>query len=299
MIEKKIIIKYLIGAITVVVLLWLIVSGKTAYQLIQRAAPAYNERPFPSSLRKAEKIKIITEDSLSISAALLVVNPNNPFVILAHGNGGDYTSNYLLMDSLQVHGINSLALSLRCHGSSDGDTNDFGYSAKFDIISAVKYLLKNYVAENIFIIGRSLGAAAAIFAAPKLGSSVRGYVLESPYLDIHTAAKIRLQMSMPEPFATIAYLGLFVTSRIFVPHIDEIAPIDFVAQFPKEIKVIYLAGGADERAPLKDVLKLNEKTSVKSEVVIFEGARHQSFFYYDKILYVETVMNFIRPINND
>ncbi len=291
-------IKYLIGTITVVVLFWLIVSGKTAYQLIQRAAPAYDERPFPSSLSKAEKIKILTKDSLSISAVILEVNTNNPFVIIAHGNGGDYTSNYLLMDSLQSYGINSLALSLRCHGSSDGEINDFGYSASKDIISAVNYLNQNFNYPKIFIAGRSLGSAAAIFAANELNSNVKGYFLESPYLDINTAAYNRLKLNMSEPFVTIAYYGLFITSRFFIPYVDEIAPIKFVDQFPEEVKVIYLAGDEDKRAPLKDVLKLNGKTSVESEVVIFKGAGHQSLFHFDKNLYTFTLYNFINEKNN-
>ena len=51
-------------------------------------------------------------------------------------------------------------------------------------IAAVEFLKARKPDRPVVIMGTSLGAAAAVFAAGELGHRVAGYILESPYQDL-------------------------------------------------------------------------------------------------------------------
>jgi alpha-beta hydrolase superfamily lysophospholipase len=80
-----------------------------------------------------------------------------------------------------------LMISLRCHGDSTGNYHDVGYRARYDIHAPVAFLEARRPGRPVIVIGNSMGAAAAIFAANELGNRVHGYVLESPYQDLKVA----------------------------------------------------------------------------------------------------------------
>ena len=91
-----------------------------------------------------------------------------------------------VMQWLAEAGFTALAISLRGHGDSTGDVIDFGWSARYDVAAAVAFLEKECPQQPIYIVGRSMGAAAAIFAAGELKDRVAGYFLEQPYKDLRT-----------------------------------------------------------------------------------------------------------------
>ena len=86
-----------------------------------------------------------------------------------------------------------LAISLRAHGDSTGEVNDIGWSGRHDVVAAVGFLGKEFPERPVFIVGRSMGAAAAVFAAEELKTDVAGYFLEQPYKDLKSAVWNRLQ----------------------------------------------------------------------------------------------------------
>jgi alpha/beta superfamily hydrolase len=61
-----------------------------------------------------------------------------------------------------------LAISLHAHGDSTGEINDVGWSARHDVTAAVAFLQRECPKQPVYIVGGSLGAAAAIFAAGEL-----------------------------------------------------------------------------------------------------------------------------------
>ncbi|MFN7696539.1 MAG: alpha/beta hydrolase [Deltaproteobacteria bacterium] len=119
-------------------------------------------------------------------------------IVLVHGNG---SSRSALLDearSLRALGFSVLPITVRAHGDSEGHRNDFGWSAREDVATAVRYLESHRPASlaggrTIVVMGISLGAAASVFAAPALGARVRGYVLVGPYADLHLATSRRTE----------------------------------------------------------------------------------------------------------
>ena len=73
-----------------------------------------------------------------------------------------------LMQRLAEARFTVLAVTLRAHGDSTGEANDFGWSSRHDVAAGVKFLQQQCPGQPVYVVGRSLGAAAAIFAAQEL-----------------------------------------------------------------------------------------------------------------------------------
>ncbi len=89
-------------------------------------------------------------------------DPLKECVLLLHGNGESRQQMLPVMQFLADAHFTVLAISLRAHGDSTGEINDIGWSARHDVIAAVAFLQRECPHQSIFIVGRSLGAAAAI-----------------------------------------------------------------------------------------------------------------------------------------
>src|SRR5207248_5876850 len=122
---------------------------------------------------------------------------DGPSVVILHGNRGCRRDGLPSAEFFAAHDCSVLLVSLRAHGDSTGDINDFGYSARHDVVAAVEFLEKERPGQRIIIEGHSMGAAAAIFAAAELGKRVAGYILEAPYRDLHRAVHNRATLFFP------------------------------------------------------------------------------------------------------
>ena len=133
------------------------------------------------------------------------------------------------------------------------------------------------------VIGQSLGAAAAIFAAAELGNRVDGYVLEAPYHDLDKACRDRLRVRLRPPLAALAYAGLRLWTPLFLPVDSErVRPIEHVARFPARMPVLFVAGTLDREAPLADVAALAERCSAAAELALLDGRDHRMLWRVDE-----------------
>jgi alpha-beta hydrolase superfamily lysophospholipase len=220
--------------------------------------------------------------------------PEKPCVLLLHGNGGTRGSMLPVMEMLAKDDCTVLAITLRAHGDSTGETNDIGWSARHDVVTAVAFLENEFPGRPIFIVGQSLGAAAAVFAAKDLGDRVAGYLLEQPYKDLRSAVWHRLQNHLPPVLDWIAYGGLRLWAPVFLPvAVDRVSLGDHIADIPPSVPIVIAAGSADRHAPLDDVRALYARVQPHAKLVIFDGAAHESFDRYNPELYRRTLRDFL------
>src|SRR5262249_49183846 len=138
-----------------------------------------------------EEHRLRTSDGKTLGAWFHRGPPDGPAVVVLHGNRGCRGDGLPAAEFFAGRGCAVLLVSLRAHGDSTGAVNDFGFSARRDVVAAVAFLEKERPGRPILLNGTSMGAAAAIFAAAELGERVGGYVLESPYRDLHQAVRNR------------------------------------------------------------------------------------------------------------
>ena len=193
-------------ALLLVLLGWISSSFAVAWRLTRRAKPPFEET-LPFDLERTRRVRIRTSDGEQLGAWFLEGEPGTTCFLLLHGNEGRRGNWTDVLRVFEQEGLGALAPSLRAHGDSTGRTNDFGWSARLDVLACVQWLREREPSRPLVIAGFSLGAVAAIHAAPEL-ADVRAYYLESPYPDLDTAMWRRLDSYLPPVLDLVAAAGL-------------------------------------------------------------------------------------------
>jgi alpha-beta hydrolase superfamily lysophospholipase len=274
------------AAALAVVALWLLSSGLVAWALTRRVGAPYAEPPPAVAWGTIESHRLTTCDHEEIGAWLVRGDPHKNCVLVLHGNADSRRRMLPVIQLLAEAGQTVLAISLRAHGDSSGQLNDIGWGARHDVVAAVAFLRRECPGRRIFVLGRSLGAAAAIFAAGELGAGVDGYFLEQPYKDLSSAVWHRLRHFLPPLADWVAFTGMRLWATVLLPVDPErISPYQHVAKIPETVPVVFLAGSADRHAPLADVRALFDRVRSHARLVVFAGAAHVALDRYDPELY--------------
>jgi uncharacterized protein len=109
-------------------------------------------------------VTLQTEDGVALQAWYRP-GTNGRAIILAHGAGASRESLRPYADLLARHGYGVLAVDLRGHGASEGNTNRLGWQGTRDIGAAVNFLAKHSDVQFIGGLGISMGAEALLGAA--------------------------------------------------------------------------------------------------------------------------------------
>ena len=252
---RKITKRRLVGIVLLFgLLVWLGSSGFVAWRFTRRNSPPVSEPPPIVTWAAVEGHRLSTNDNQQIGAWLVRGKPGKSCVLLLHGNGGSRGSMLPVLEMLVNADYTVLSISLRAHGDSTGEINDFGWSRRYDVVAAVDFLHDEFPGRPIFVLGRSLGAAAAVFAANDLDRRVAGYFLEQPYKDLRSAVWTRLQNRLPPVVDWIAYGGLRAWSPVFLPvPLDRLSPEERITDIPTAVPVVIVTGSADRHARLDDV----------------------------------------------
>jgi uncharacterized protein len=280
--------------VTALVPLWLLISLIVAHRLTHRARPRFDEPTPRVDWASFESHRLATRDGHELGAWFAEGRTDSPSVVLLHGNGGDRASCLPRAELLARAGYAVLPVTLRAHGDSTGDFNDLGYSARHDVVSAVEFLERRRPGRPIFVLGASLGAAAATFASSDLGPRVAGYLLEAPYDDLKSAVRNRTSNSLPIGLEWVAYQGLLLVSPLVLPDLDKISPRDAIGGVPDDVPVLLIAGRHDEKARPEQVEALFDRVRSHARFVVFENAGHLRYQQADPDLYRSTVFGFLK-----
>src|SRR5262249_39574457 len=133
----------------VAAIVWFLASWAVAYRMTRRAQPQFPEPPPTVSWGRLEPLQLTTRDGERLGAWYLEGQPARPNVVLLHGNGASRSACLDRAEVLAAEGCAVLLVTLRAHGDSTGEVNDFGYSARHDVIAAVTYLEQHHPGRPI------------------------------------------------------------------------------------------------------------------------------------------------------
>jgi alpha-beta hydrolase superfamily lysophospholipase len=193
-------------------------------------------------------------------------------------------------------GYAALMISLRAHGDSSGEYDDIGYGARNDVIAAVEFLEKRRPGRPVIVVGNSMGAAAAVFAAGELGHRVSGYVLECPYRDLKGAVWNRTENALPPVLSHAGYAGLRLAGLFFLPHLEKISPLEAIGLIPDDVPVLILNGAADRMARPDEAQALYERVKGHGELVMIPNAGHGHLWNEAQGVYEREVREFCRMV---
>jgi alpha-beta hydrolase superfamily lysophospholipase len=90
--------------------------------------------------------------------------------------------------------------------------------------------------------------------------------------------------------------GLWLMTPLFLPEIDRIAPVSAVAAIPPSTPVLFLAGGADERARPEEARALYEPIAAPARLVVLDGAKHESLLAHSPARYRAEIERLLRQV---
>lgn len=241
-----------VHAAALAVLAWATSGVLASFALSHRLAAPIPEPP-PAGFRG---VRLRSEDGVSFGAWVARARDARGSIVLVHGNGSSRSALTGDARRLLAAGFTVLPITVRAHGDSDGTTNDLGFGARHDVVAAVGFVRDLEPGRPVVVLGKSLGAAAAIFAAPTLGRRVQGYVLVAPYADLALAVRRRTERYLPPILDRVAYAALLLGARFTLPELERIRPERSARSMPRDVPVLFVTGGADRRAPTSDAHRI-------------------------------------------
>jgi alpha-beta hydrolase superfamily lysophospholipase len=229
---------------------------------------------------RVRSFNILVAEGISVSGRLYRSNPNGPIILLFHGNG-EIASDYDGMSPLYTNlGINLLVVDYRGYGSSNGQpaasnllTDAVQVFQKVDPIIAQHGLQS----QPLFIMGRSLGSAAAIEIAHRSGDEIAGLIIESGFA---------------YTFPLLVTLGL----RMELDGVDEtrdgFGNLAKIAQVQAPTLVIH--GQDDQLIPVANGQALYEHCDAADKrLVTIPRAGHNDLLFTGRHLYFEALQTFV------
>lgn len=131
-----------------------------------------------------DAVRIPVADGISLGGKLFIAGPKAPLVLFFHGNG-EIASDYDTIASFYTElGLSLLVVDYRGYGTSDGTPTATALVrdalTTFERIGDV--LAEHSVQpERLYVMGRSLGSAAALEVASRAGNGLSGLILESGF----------------------------------------------------------------------------------------------------------------------
>lgn len=291
--HKKAAAKILIGFCLAGTGLWAAGSLAAAWLLTHRLGGAVAE---PAPVDSIEELRLVNEQGLELGAWFHLGQPDEqqPCVLLLHGNRASRTHLTPLFMRLVRDGRCVMALSLQGHGDSDGRVVDAGWSGRLDLRTGVETLRQRAGGRRVTVIGYSMGAAASLFAAEDLGENVAAYLLVSPYRDLLSATRARIQIYVPAvALQWIVFHSLRLAASVVLSAAPEnISPLrhaEALSRQPTKAHFTFMAGGADRRAPAADVEEMSRLLSHRSRFVLVPGAGHTDLFAHDKTAFIRVL----------
>eukprot|EP01097_Dermamoeba_algensis_P006062 TRINITY_DN381_c0_g2_i1.p1 TRINITY_DN381_c0_g2~~TRINITY_DN381_c0_g2_i1.p1 ORF type:complete len:282 (-),score=58.21 TRINITY_DN381_c0_g2_i1:111-956(-) len=148
-----------------------------------------------------EEVFINTIDGVKLQAYVIrnVPSRNSPTVIMFHGNAGNLSYRLGIMKKFLDLGCNSVILSYRGYGKSEGVPSEKGL--QIDAQTILDYVLsREDLNHQIVIHGQSLGGAVAIDLASKQHSKLAAIMLENTFTSIPDMIDVVMPIFKPVKF---------------------------------------------------------------------------------------------------
>jgi uncharacterized protein len=224
-----------------------------------------------------EKLQLRSRDGLRLSAALMRAPGAQASVILLHGHGASKEMT-LPVAAMLFPQFNVLALDLRAHGESEGRVTSVGYLERLDVIAAAEELTRR-VTGPIGVVGVSMGASAAIFAAVE-SPLLRAVVADSGFATLRgviaRAAHLRGYPRPLTPFlAELTCRTIAYRQRYPVSAPDPARVVSQIA--PRPLLVVH--GERDTLCPVAEAQRLYASAGEPRELWVVPDQEHATAYH--------------------
>lgn len=229
----------------------------------------------------AQNIDIKVAEDIDIGCRLFTKAKDAPTILFFHGNGETVPDYNDIGPMYLEHGLNFLATDYRGYGWSTGNpsTSTFLNDANTVFTGLHAWLKNNGYSGDLFLMGRSLGSAAAIEAAVTHSDLSTGLILESGFSDTIPLAKM---------------LGLDLES-LGLTEEQTFNNGEKIKEYTKPTLILH--GQYDQLIPIWQAEKLHSNCGARTkELRIVPGADHNSLIAMAGMLYFQEIKRFIDKV---
>lgn len=245
-------------------------------QLIRRglAAPRIAGSATPGSL-PWRAVRLPTLRQKQLFGWFIPLAPGAPCLVILHGWGSNAEMMLPLAEPLHAAGYGLLFLEARNHGRSDGD--DYSSMPRFaeDLEQAIAWLGRQdgVDAQQIGVLGHSVGAAAALLAASR-STGIRAVISLSAFA--HPARMMRRWLQAKGiPFWPLGAYILHYVQRVIAHRFDDIAPCNTIQQV--RCPVLLIHGQEDTTVPVSDAREIYQNRAHDNVRLTIIAGNHEAF----------------------
>jgi uncharacterized protein len=231
-------------------------------------------------------------DNLLLKGWYLPSGQNKTIIVMPGGKQTREDRSTKLLElcvDLAKRGYNILVFDRRGCGQSEAARLNCRSILDRDFNGAIDYIRnQNGYGENIFLLGISVGATAAI-ASAKANDEIKAVICDSCFTSIPEMTK-RVLAKTFEPFV-IFQPGAVLMGRLLFG-LDKESAIDKVPKI--SCPIFFINGSEDKSVPPEDACRLIEASNNPSdEIWIADGAGHSQSYITHPDEYVDKVIKFL------
>ncbi len=212
-------------------------------------------------------------------------------VILFHGYSAEKTSLSGEARAFLDLGASVLLVDFRGSGGSSESYTTVGVHEAEDVAAAVRYARGKLSHDNVFLFGRSMGAAAILRAVHAHAIQPDGVILEAVFDTLLNTVRHRFR-AMKVPAFPSAELLVFWGGRQWGFDGFEHNPSAYAASV--RCPVLLMHGARDPRVRLTEARRVFEAIPGTKEFVTFEQSGHESYLSNNASQWRTAVERFIK-----
>jgi len=229
----------------------------------------------PRLISGVHNVRIPVDGDLSVGGKIYTAQPGAPVIVYFHGNG-EIASDYdTIAPFYTTLGITLFVIDYRGYGASDGaPTSSALINDARTAFQKVRDVLadKGVSAGDLFVMGRSLGSAAALEVVDTCRDDLAGLIIESGFA--HTFALIERIGFLQVPGAE--------ESRDGFGNLEKIARTD--------LPTLIIHGERDWIIPVGDGIDLYEASPTTDKTLVkVPGAGHNDLMMAGRRMYFDAV----------
>ncbi len=228
--------------------------------------------PIPPDV-SVEDVYFGSRDGIRLHGLYMAGRPRRPVLLLCHGYFKSVAEPFELACGLNRLGYQVLLIDFRACGLSDGRFTTLGYHEVLDVLGAVDYLRARLGDLPIGVLGISMGAVAAIMAAPAC-PHIEAMVVDSAYADLESAIGKKLADILRLPFLVpLGWVSIRLGEWISQGNVAAVRAVDYVGRIaPRPLLIIY--GELDDYLPSDHPQRLFDAANEPKELWLAPGSGH-------------------------
>jgi pimeloyl-ACP methyl ester carboxylesterase len=230
------------------------------------------KEPIPPDV-SVEDVYFASRDGTRLHGLYMAGRPGCPVLLFCHGYFKSVAEPFELACELNRLGYQVLLIDFRACGLSDGRFTTLGYREVLDLLGAVDYLRARLGDLPIGVLGISMGAVAAIMAAPEC-PHIKAMVVDSAYADLESAIGKKLADVLRLPFLVhLGWVSIRLGEWISQGSVAAVRAVDYVGRIaPRPLLIIY--GELDDYLPSDHPQRLFDAANEPKELWLAPGSGH-------------------------